>query len=71
MEKVPNTKWGSLYYKDISLVYDKNTNVVYYYDEKSNDKAISPFLSPNGKACVLSGNKIVEADTKTPVISTE
>ena len=67
---IPNTKWGTEYADNITLISDKNSNVVYYYDTNENT-IITPFLSNNGKPCVLQDNRIVEADTNNLVMYVE
>ena len=70
VEPVPNTKWGKAYTDNTTLVYDKNSDIVYYYDLEK-DTISTPFLSHNGKPCVLQDNRIVEADTNNLVMYVE
>ena len=70
VEPISNTKWGKTYTDNTTLVYDKNSDIVYYYDLEK-DTISTPFLSRNGKPCVLQDNRIVEADTNNLVMYVE
>jgi len=70
VEPISNTKWGKAYTDNTTLVYDKNSDIVYYYDLEKNTIS-TPFLSHNGKPCVLQDNRIVEADTNNLVMYVE